>query len=349
MVSRGHEVELYVFMHTEFTKSLSDFPCPIHCLSINSLLSPTKLLALWNFRKSLLTRNVDVVHGFFNDVALILPPLMIASGIRTYTSRRDMGIWYTSSKLCFLRLFRFAQVKLICNSLAVAKVVHKMEWKQQKSIVVIYNGIDPYFPVEEENLCDWAPQRRDDLGIIKIVLVANVRPVKRIEDLIRAANRLHHGNSRFQFYVVGHISDQLYYDSLQELIYRYQLGGHFHFVGQVAEPRCCLARFDIGVLTSETEGLSNTIMEYLQAGLPVVASRVGGNPELLVDGHNGFLYKVGDDKALADCLNTLADDVNLRQALSAKAKDSMMEFDSKIMIERYEKEYEDLMCKRNEN
>ena len=341
MVARGHEVELYVFKDTDFTKNTSDFPCPIHCLTIFSLVSLASFRRLLNFRQQMIAKNVDVVHGYFNDVALVLPLLMMGTGIKTFTSRRDMGIWYTTSRLWLLRLFCFAKTRLICNSLAVAGFTHENEWKSRDSITVIYNGLEPFDATNSKGLAEWAPRRTENSGVVNVVLVANIRPVKRIDDLVKAANQLNNGQIRIEYYLVGHISDPVYHEYLLTLLRQYNLEDNFHFTGPVSETRASLGNFDIGVLTSESEGLSNAVIEYLYAKLPVVVSNVGGNPELVTDGVNGFLYKSGNYLALAECLNKLVTDVTLREKIAANAKynDMLRQFDSLAMVAYHEAEY----------
>ena len=338
MVSRGHSVHLYVLRDTEFTRNLSDFPCPIHSLGINSVLSLSSFRKLWQFRKSVIHKNFDIVHGFFNDVALALPPLMLCTGVKSYTSRRDMGIWYNWSSLLFLRLFRFSRTEIICNSQAVARLTEKKEWKPKNSIHIIYNGIFPCSYPEKFNL-DWVPANNSEKKFINVVLLANIRPIKRIEDLIKAASKLNNEKFQFRYYIVGHLPDHIYYSRLQSLLSIHNLENIFHFVGAVSEPRLGLPFFDIGVLTSESEGLSNSILEYLYAGLPVVVSKVGGNPELVTHGHNGFLYDVGQERQLADYLRRLAMDVKLRHTLANNSRQMTHLFNYEAMVDRHEVEY----------
>lgn len=336
MRSRGHEVDLFVFRDTEFTKNLKNFPCSVHCLGIESVMSPGGISRLIQFRKRIIADSVDVLHGFFNDVAMALPPLMLGASVKTFTSRRDMGIWYTPAKLLFLRLFRFSGIRLICNSMAVARLTFEKEWKAQESIRVIYNGMDRFSADHQSGSCDWAPEKGENVNII---LVANVRPVKRIEDLVRAASLIVDHGYHPRYYVVGHLQDDSYTDSIRNLLQQHFLEEDFHFTGPLAEPRGALGRFDIGVLTSASEGFSNTLMEYLDAGLPVVASRVGGNPELVVDGYTGFLYEVGDVSALADCILKLIVDEQTRRLFASNAKNMVTRFDRATMVESHEKEY----------
>jgi CelD/BcsL family acetyltransferase involved in cellulose biosynthesis len=93
---------------------------------------------------------------------------------------------------------------------------------------------------------------------------------------------------------------------------------HVHYVSDGAIP--CVKELEIGVLCSESEGFSNAILEYMGCGLPVVATAVGGNPELVEDGRNGFLFEVGDAEKLAKLLDALLGDGALAARLGAASR-----------------------------
>ncbi len=76
-----------------------------------------------------------------------------------------------------------------------------------------------------------------------------------------------------------------------------------------------VSMFDVGVLATFTEGISNAIIEYMVMGKPVVATNGGGTPELVVDGETGMLVAAGDARQLADCVCTLLDDAQLRSTM----------------------------------
>lgn len=342
MVKRGHEVELYVFRHTDFTRSLSNFDCAVFNLEIGSLAAPGSWLKLLGFRFRLLREKVDVVHGFFNDVALTIPPLFIGTGIRTITSRRDMGIWYSPGKLRLLRATAKLNASVICNCDAVAQLTKQAEGVRSDRIHVVHNGMDP--------MCsdiDHAGAGPEELtanysvnsSTIKVVLVANVRPIKSIEDVIKACAQVFDAGMPVEFYIIGHLSDVSYHEALLNLARKLGIAHSVRFLGPISEPRAYLREFDIGVLSSQSEGLSNTLMEYLDAGLPVVVTNVGGNPDLVDDGFNGFLYESGDVVALADRLKKLGSDPLLRESLGISAKTSAGRFSVATMLTKHEAIY----------
>jgi len=98
-----------------------------------------------------------------------------------------------------------------------------------------------------------------------------------------------------------------------------------------------LAGCDISVLPSLTEGLSNSILESMAAGLPVVATKVGGNPELVIDGETGYLVPPADPRAMADSLLRLIRDPQLRREFGRRGRERVKEhFSLHVMVQKYE-------------
>jgi len=111
------------------------------------------------------------------------------------------------------------------------------------------------------------------------------------------------------------------------------------FTGPHDEPYSLIKSFDIGVLASDSEGLSNAILEYMAAAIPVVATAVGGNPELVQDGVNGYLVAPGNPEALGDAVIRLLADPGLRRRFGAAGRalvDSRFAWEKRIIeVENY--------------
>jgi glycosyltransferase involved in cell wall biosynthesis len=105
------------------------------------------------------------------------------------------------------------------------------------------------------------------------------------------------------------------------------------FTGQVEEPMKYVERFTVAVLCSESEGFSNSIIEYMQAGRPVVCTDTGGNPEIVKDGCNGFLVPVGDTGALAARLKRLLYDSALARQLGAAGRETVRSYTYSRMVD----------------
>jgi len=104
---------------------------------------------------------------------------------------------------------------------------------------------------------------------------------------------------------------------------------------------------DVFVLPSQAEGISNTILEAMACALPVIATDVGGNAELVVDGDTGALVPARDPAALADCMTGYAADATLRDRQGRAARQRILdEFSMQKMMSAYQNVYEQLMEKR---
>src|SRR6185436_14922780 len=108
-------------------------------------------------------------------------------------------------------------------------------------------------------------------------------------------------------------------EKLQARAREYSLGDQCIFENAVSDVRTWLREMDIFVLPSTSEALSNSLMEAMASGLAVVASNVGGNPELVIHGETGLLFKAGDPEDLARQLRLLIGDEELRRRLSGNA------------------------------
>ena len=125
------------------------------------------------------------------------------------------------------------------------------------------------------------------------------------------------------------------------------LASRVHFLGASKNVAEILNGLDVFALPSISEGMSNTLLEAMSAGLPVVATRVGGNPELVADRVSGLLTEVGDVRELATHLEVLSADPDLRSRLGAAARAAILaDYRLDSMLDRYRKLYKELAAQR---
>jgi glycosyltransferase involved in cell wall biosynthesis len=213
------------------------------------------------------------------------------------TSRRDMGFWYSKAILYGLRLANTCVSGIVCNSEAVARLVAEREHVGQEKLVVINNALPrkDSLPVSIAPFSEAVRPPAD----VNICLVANIRPIKRIGDLVLAAAQVLQTCPQARFWIAGAIPDTPYARDLVDLPHRLGIQHRLTFLGKIEEPLQLVEQCQIGVLTSESEGLSNSIIEYMACGLPVVCTDVGGNRELVRHNENGYLFPAGDIHCLA--------------------------------------------------
>jgi glycosyltransferase involved in cell wall biosynthesis len=195
---------------------------------------------------------------------------------------------------------------------AVGKASRRMVCKlgdlPEESVAIIPNGIDltRYRPSASPSM---RSELRRKLAVPDetelVIHVAGLRPVKDQATLLRAWRVVIDdlGNGPFPMLLIageGECQSQL-----QILAQQLQLGGRVRFLGQCRDVETMLPACDLFVLSSISEGLSFAILEAMACGLPVVATRVGGNCELVDDGHSGLLTPSGDAGALGAAIGQL--------------------------------------------
>ena len=337
LVASGHQVRLILLRHTVFTSSNAfSFPCDVVSLGITSLLSWHACVNLWKLRQKLLKENIDVVHAYFPDACIVAPLFFRSRNLHLITSRRDMGLIYQGKPAWIFRILAHRTDQIVSNSSAVARLIVKCEGLKASQSRVIYNGIEDfeYNPLE---ICEQIFTQTDSL---KLIFVANIKPVKRTLDAVKAVQQLVANGVSVELALVGEKQDKIYVTQIESFIKQHQLTPYVHWLGQVNEPRRLLNQADIGLLISDSEGLSNTIMEYMQAGLPVIATDVGGNPELVTHKHNGILITKGDIPELVAAIQTLGNDEALRHEYGANAQHRIQQqFSIAAMIDHHERLY----------
>lgn len=335
---RKFKPALLVFKSSDYLDSV-DFPCAVKVLGHSQLLSIKTWLSLWGVAKEFSSEGGRIAHLFFNDPSVICPPIFRMLGIRTIISRRDMGYWYTRKYLVMLKFSTRFVALAITNSQAVRNVTVKHEPISPASIQVIYNGYKfeerkPAAPADVKEL------RGEYPNSLFAVIVANIRPIKRMEDAVRAVGALSVETPALHLVIIGDGDPNALNATAKEV----GIEDRVHFLGARSDVKDCLTSFDIGLLCSESEGFSNSLVEYMQAGLPVVCSAVGGNPEAITHGETGFLYSCGNLDELADCLKRLVSDSELRARLGGNAKSSARQrFNMETMIQQHQEVYDSLL------
>jgi glycosyltransferase involved in cell wall biosynthesis len=161
------------------------------------------------------------------------------------------------------------------------------------------------------------------------------RKVKRIDLFIQAASEVNKKNKNVFFVIVGGGNNE---QELKTLANNLGVGDRVVFTGFKSCAVPYIKNFTIGVNTSDSEGFSNTILEYMAAGIPVVATNVSGNAELVQDGITGILVPPGNPREIAYAICDLLSDESKRHRMGVESK--------KIVEEKYSwdfkiKEFED--------
>jgi glycosyltransferase involved in cell wall biosynthesis len=301
--------KLLVFTASEWLKK-NEFPCPVEILGHSSIKSPFTWFSLIKKAKQYKDEGFKIAHIYFNDASVICPPVFYCYGIKTFISRRDMGYWYNALYRMILPITGKFVTKVLVNSKAVGEITSKVEKISNEKIAVIYNGYD--VNTEETSVIKQLHDFKGDSILLGIV--ANIRPIKRMQDAIQALAALQSLNVKLVIIGGGDSSE------LSTLAQKINIEDKVLFLGARDDVKDCLQYVDIGLLCSESEGFSNAIVEYQFVGLPVVCSRVGGNPEAVTDGKNGYLFEAGNIKELQKKVALLLNSNELRELMAIEAK-----------------------------
>ena len=204
-------------------------------------------------------------------------------------------------------------------------------------ISVIRNGLDlnRFQPVADKA----AAKRALGIAPDRLVIgtVGRTVPVKDHPTFLRALARVRAAGIDFAAVIAG--TGPAFQDTVR-LVESLNLGHDVQLLGNRDDVDLVLRAFDIFVLSSSSEGLSNTIQEAMATGLPVVATNVGGADELVVEGRTGVLTPAGDDRAMAEALAALARDGARRASLGRTgAERAHAHFGIERMFRDYEKMY----------
>lgn len=267
-----------------------------------SLTQPNTLFQI--ARMALLCRreNVRIVHAhdFYSNV--VGTSAAALGRVRAIASRRDLAHWLSpTQRRALLVALKLADC-VVANAQAVGALASTAESVPADKLRVIPNGID----VERfDALAARAPDPAlpDAHGLPRVAMVASMHlPDKGHADLLAAAKQLEDRGVKAQYLFV---SDGVLRPALEQRALELGLVDRVHFLGRRADVASILSRVDLVVLPSWAEGFPNVVLEAMCASRPVLATNVGGIPEVLVDGVTGHLLEPRRPDLLADALAVL--------------------------------------------
>jgi glycosyltransferase involved in cell wall biosynthesis len=212
-----------------------------------------------------------------------------------------------------------------------------------EKLVVVHNGLDADACTMEGSAA------RTDRSLLpfhgKIVgTVAHFYPIKGLQFVIRAAALVGQGYPETGFVIVGDGEQRL---ELEHLVKRLGLDSHVAFLGQRDDVSEILPLFDVFVLPSVKEGLPFALLEAMAAARPIVASAVGGIPEVITDGETGLLVPPRDPEALAKAISTMLTDRGKAQQMGLAARERVLaSFTVTRMLEQTEQLYWQLLARK---
>jgi glycosyltransferase involved in cell wall biosynthesis len=336
----GYQASILTFAIHQRSSALRYAKCPIHLLALQRVYDLNALRASFAFREFLRLHHIQIVQTFFESSDLwagLITKTM--SKARLIWSRRDMGILRTYKHHLGYRAMARMPDAVFAVSDQVRKHCIEIDHIDPDRVFTIYNGLD---------ICSWpnAPRPVNSSGEVLIAAVGNIRRVKGHDIFVRAAAQILVEYPRVQFSIAGEVLEPEYFAELRSLVRDLGLSDNFHFVGDVTNLSEYLARVDIFVLPSRSEGFSNAIIEAMAASLPVVATNVGGNAEAVIDAVNGFLVPSEDVDALSLAIRKLVCDPSRARTMGLAGRGLVEDkFTSDAMMKRIVARYDSLLSK----
>lgn len=291
-----------------------------------------------------LRERLDILHVHYaipHATAAFLAREMLRGqhDLKVVTTLHGTDITLVGQERSFYTVTKFS----IEQSDAVTAVSEFLRKETQKAFLcegcridVIPNFINPkeYYPSSEARCrSSLAPE---DAKVL--IHVSNFRPVKRVLDVVRVFAKVRtHVNA-----VLVLVGDGPERPATEAEVERLGLSEHVRFLGKVDAVADLLRAADVFLLPSQSESFGLSALEAMACGVPVVASRVGGLPEVVVDGETGRLLPVGDVDAMAEAAVALLEPNRWRQASEAAVRHSRT-FDEARIVPLYEALYRQVL------
>lgn len=282
-------------------------------------------------------------HDFYTNVFGTAAGAFARLPVRIASMRETAGMRSAAQKKVQQVAYSLAH-QIVANSGAVRQTLIE-EGINADKITVVYNGLDT------ERLRPQASSRAEAIALLGlkvdeskrfISIVANMRhEVKDYPMFLRAARRVLEAEPAAAFLLAG---EGELTESLRALATELGIQNSTHFLGRCERVADLLSISEICVLSSKAEGFSNSILEYMAAGKPVVVTNVGGAAESVSEGETGYLVSSGDDEAMAQRIISLLRDPNKGRQMGANGARVVKEkFSCAAQLERTESLYERLL------
>lgn len=314
---------------------VAEFPLGGSFLSLRAQLSRVALA------RYLRSEKIRIAHSFDFYTNLLLLPTARLAGVRAVIgSHRQLGDLLTSLQFRAQAIaFRFCD-RVVCNSKAAAGRLLEHGVPEHK-IVIIPNGLGP------EIFASPAPALPVSRTTLRVGMIARMNTrAKNHAIFLRAAARIVSKFPNVEFLLVG---DGPLRPELQALANELGISGQVLFLGDRRDIPELLASMDISVVPSTSESLSNAVLESMAAGVAVVATNVGGTPEVVSEGKTGLLVSPDSEDTLANGIERFIAQPALRTSCAQKGKAlAIAQFSLRHVADRYEQLYEEILATKGQ-
>ena len=286
----------------------------------------------------------DVVHAHLPTSCILAAPAVRFARVPVLIgSRLSLVDCYRNGDL-LARVDRIASRMcdyMLGNSVAVTEELVRIDGIPAERTTTIYNGVNThrFKPGDrsQRHAYGWGDEN------IVFGIVANFHSYKRHVDFIRAAALIGIKAAHARFIMAG--EDRGMLPLVRKEVAQAGLESRCVIVPGTREPEKLYPAMDAYICTSETEGFSNVLLEAAASGLPLIATRAGGNPEIVFPEENGFLVPIGRPEDVAQAALTLVGDPVLRQRMGNRSRELVEQrFSFETMVRQHELLYERVLA-----
>jgi L-malate glycosyltransferase len=306
------------------------------------------VVQLRRFVRYLRTKKIDLLHthDFYTNIFGMTAGFLAGVNVRIASRRETTGLRSTAQQQAQRLAYRLAH-QIVANSQSVKEKLIE-EGVNGKRITVVHNGLNlervvtPRNVPREEVIRALGVRDVADVPRRFVTIVANMRhEVKDYPMFLRAAQRVSRAVPNVGFLLAGEGELQ---ESIKQLAAQLQIDGTTFLLGRCENIAALLSVSEVCVLSSKAEGFSNSILEYMAAGRPVVATDVGGARGAIVQGETGYLIPSGDDQLMAERIISLLRHPEMARLMGEQGRRVVEEkFSNRALLENTEELYERLL------
>jgi len=335
---RGHRITVCCLRGGELSRKMNREGFHVLELGVTRIYGLGGLKALFCLVRFLRKEKVDALITYHESSDYMGISLALLAGVPIVSSRRDMGFKLKPRHVWIYRLINLWFDHVVTVSDAVRQTMMEKQWLRRRHVTVVPNGVE-LLPLSHSSEKRDAPVGVES-GCLNVCNLANIRPVKGQLDLVESAAEVMEHFPNVRFYLVGkRHPDDPYCEVVERRVREVGAEAIVRLTDELPrrEVPSFLNAMDICVCSSLSEGMSNAILEAMSAGKPVVATAVGGNPELVEEGKTGYLVPPSDPTAMAKALRKLLTDRELARRMGASGRARVEgEFGIASMVDHYE-------------
>jgi N-acetyl-alpha-D-glucosaminyl L-malate synthase BshA len=276
-------------------------------------------------------QNIDMgVGGFLAKLFFNTPYIVYGRGVEVYSP------WLFKNTISRIIFKNASEVIALTEDMK-----QKMNKIYKRNIIVIPNGLDI------RKFSNWSKDKiRAQMNITNdekiIIFVGRLHSVKGVEYLVEAMKYITQKNEKARLIIVGDGPER---EKLETLVKKLDINRNVLFIGRISNediPKYMIMS-DVLVLPSLQEGFPNTLLEAMASGLPIIATNVGGIPEIIKNGENGFLVEPKNSEAIAEKVLCFLENNELRKMVIEKNIETVKRYRWEDITEKLEEKYKRIL------